>query len=200
MNRVFLQLSAVAQRIAVPFCIFAVALAALLGLSWSLVLPRMARVPLNGELLNADRAEAEVDAVQRDILRLRESIDAFIAPPRDPLYVSLRDTVAARPAPFLLDSVVTDALTHMVSDRDAVTIVRRSLNADGQAVIEGNVSGVGPRSMTVLAAFVDALRSSPIVAHIDPSPFTREDDAKRGPFSPFVIHFTLTADDAAHQS
>lgn len=200
MNRVFQQLSAVLQRTAVPFCVFAVALAALLGLSWSLVLPRMARVALNGELLDANRAEAEVDGLRRDILRLRESIDAFIAPPRDPLYVSLRDAVAARPAPFLLDSVLTDALTHMSSDREAVTIVRRSINADGQAIIAGDISGVGPRSMTVLAAFVDALRSTPMVMHLDPSPFTREDDAKRGALSPFVIRFTLTPDDAAHQS
>ena len=58
--------------------------------------------------------------------------------------------------------------------------------------VEGKVQNVGPRSMTVLAQFIDAVQEAEWVSDISPPKFTREHDDENGFYSPFVFTILLS--------
>lgn len=184
----------VLTRCATPFFAFSVALMLLLMLSSALIVPRLTRIAVQGMLLAPPDVERYAAHVRDEIGGLQERVDEFVYPTRDPDYLLLRDMRAAALSPHHLRAAINDALARTPDAQGAVNVLHIVLHDDGSALIEGVVYGVGPRSITVLAGFVDALRDSPLVREVVPSPFQRVDDPVRGPSSPFSIRLFLSAD------
>lgn len=63
--------------------------------------------------------------------------------------------------------------------------------SEGTVHLSGDVRNVGPRSMTLLASFVEAIGEASFVGDLEPPAFTRVDDGKGNVHSPFSFSFTI---------
>jgi hypothetical protein len=73
---------------------------------------------------------------------------------------------------------------------DAISIDSFEYDGEKKSIrLSGVVGNVGPRSMTVLATFVDSLIDMSIVDTLDRPLFTRSEDPHRGFISPFTLTF-----------
>ena len=75
---------------------------------------------------------------------------------------------------------------------DAIVLLGYYFSADSNTVeVRGDVRNVGPRSMTVLAKFVEEVRDIAMVLDVASSRFTRLEDDDVGFHSPFVLRIIL---------
>lgn len=179
---------------ATPFFVFSVSLALMLLATSVTVLPRLTRISVQGTLLSPPELERYAGHVRAEIGTLEQRVDAFVYPSRDPVYLHVRNERFATVTPYHVRVAIDDAVSRVPDARGAVDVRHIALQSDGTALIEGVVQNVGPRSMTVLASFVDALRMAPMVREVAPSAFRREDDPSLGPISPFSLQLSLAID------
>lgn len=180
------------QALAVPFLLFSAALAILLLLSSLFLLPRLTRIAVQGMLLQPEDVAAYAQQVEEDIATLERDRDETMLPIHDPLFLALR----AQLQPSLSVANVRDALRAAAAQvpdaREAVVFSSIAVDIQqAQVELAGDVRGVGPRSGTVLAAFLDALRTNPFVADVGPVPLQRVDDPVIGPHTPFTVTILL---------
>ncbi len=170
-----------------PLAMFALSLLGLLALSQQFVLPRFTQIPLNGSLLTAAELQQKESALTAAIMQAEDERRALMLPTRDPVFQSLQAMKQGMPSPLAVEA----RLRELADASGGAAIERFAYSASGAQVrIVGAVSGVGARSMTVLAAFVDALRADPLVANLVPPVFTRE-EGPDGFRSPFDLVLTL---------
>ncbi len=94
---------------------------------------------------------------------------------------------------MILDSV-SAAARNSVSAPGVITLEQMTVDMTAHTLIlEGDVSGVGPGSMTVLAGFADALTSIESLTVKQTSPFTREQNPDGSFHSPFTITLSFDA-------
>lgn len=182
---------AVLERFAMPYLLFSGFLAFGLLLSWLFLLPRFAAVEVNGER----RTTAQITAHRNDVLaKIRESEEVrqrHVLSVDDASYTFLKTRRAAAPA-FAQVHAEARAQAGSVAQDGAVEIERLVFDAVHRTLqMQGDIHSVGSRSMTVLAAFADAIARSPSIASLAPPVFNREDDPKTGPHSPFDFQATL---------
>lgn len=182
------------ERLAFPLFLFSFILFCFLFLSWVFLLPYISQVRMGGERTGV----RELQSYHRELTeRLRHAEDSrkrLVLPISDPLYEELKSKKLAMASFLQMNEEVRRIAAQIVPDvADAVTVQRFHFSADpGVLEIHGQVSHVGPRSMTVLAQFIDALRTSPFIASLDHPAFIREKDDS-GFFSPFLIRAQLTS-------
>ena len=181
------------ERLAFPLFLFSFILFCFLLLSWAFVLPYISQVRMGGERTSV----RELQSYHRELTdRLRDAEDArerIVLPIFDSLYLELRSKKLAMPSFLRVYEEVRLVALQVVPDvSDAVTVERFHFVADtGVLEIYGRTGHVGPRSMTVLAQFTDALLQSSFIASLNQPAFTRQEDAS-GFFSPFLIRAQLT--------
>lgn len=180
-------------RVAFPLFVFATVLACALLLSWLLFLPRLAGAQLHGKTLYGasltrfyadlrDRVSAQEEARNRLVLPGRDSLSQFLRRLR-------RSDVALAPLLAAVKRAAEDAARERP---DAVFLESFQYDAAGRTLaLAGDVRHVGPRSMTVLAEFVEMLRHIPSVEEVEHPRFLREEDAQGEFHSPFslLLHF-----------
>jgi hypothetical protein len=184
-------LSAPLRGVLPALLLFSGVLLGLLLLSLFLVLPRYTTLQLGGAVLSASTVPEYARRLEAEIEAEEAKRDALTLPLRDPLYVALRErstTLSLADLEHLLDAMLAAS-----SYGDAVHIDALVVEGD-KAEMAGDVHGVGPRSLTVLAQFVDDLASQSFVGSLTPPSFVREDDPMVGIRSPFVIRMTLASD------
>ncbi|MBI4129435.1 hypothetical protein HY464_01960 [Candidatus Peregrinibacteria bacterium] len=182
-------MSHVAARFALPLLTFAVALFLALFLSWWFFLPRLAGVPLHGKMMYGsslvqfyadlrDRTDALEDARNQLVLPGQDSLSQF-------LHQLRRSDVSLVP----LFAILVRSAEKAVPDRpDAVVFENFQYDAINKTLqVTGDVRNVGPRSMTVLAEFIETLRSIPVVGAVEHQRFTREEGPKGEFHSPFTV-------------
>lgn len=170
-----------------PLAMFALSLLGLLALSQQFVLPRFTQIPLNGSLLTAAELQQKEGALTAAIVQAEDERRALMLPSRDPIFQSLQEMKQAMPSPLAVEA----RLRELAAASGGASIERFAYSASGAQVrIVGAVAGVGARSMTVLASFVDGLRADPSVADLTTPAFTRE-EGPDGFRSPFDIVLTL---------
>jgi len=180
------------KRVAVPFVVFAGVLLALLVLSWFLLLPRLTRVAVGGERRTAEDVMSYRNALAADIQRQEEDREAFVLPFLHPQYETMKRDRDVALSIMDVQERLEEAARSVTSQPDAVHLYGLSFDANTNVVsLRGDVRFVGPSSMTVLAQFVETLRSKPFVAEIREPQFQRLDDADIGPHSPFEFSFRL---------
>lgn len=181
------------ERLAFPLFLFSLILFCFLLLSWIFLLPYISQVRIGGERTSVHQLQSYHRELTDRLARAEDSRERTILPILDPLYRELRSKKIAMPSFFQAHEKVRHIAARVVPDTaDAVTIERLHFVADTGALdIYGRTGHVGPRSMTVLAQFTDALLQSHFIASLSHPAFTRHEDAS-GFFSPFLIRAELS--------
>jgi hypothetical protein len=183
---------AILQRIAVPFALFSSVLTVLLLASTLVVLPRFTRVEVNDtsySALELQQRRAELEAHLADLERKR---DQLVLATNIPLYRTVKERKNAAAPPLAVWSLLKDLAKSVVTQNDAVHLSSLRYRPQEQQVeASGDVRFCGPRSMTVLAEFVELLTKNERVTGLSRPQFIREVDSAIGPHSPFTLSFTL---------
>ena len=137
--------------------------------------------------MTAHRSELLSQISQSEEIRKRHVLSVY-----DPQYQFVQaERFSPRALEELWQEVEEDARS-VTGNEGNIVVQNFAYDLAGKTLkIAGDVHGVGSRSMTVLAAFVDALQESPSVASVIPPRFERQDDPKTGPHSPFDLSLTL---------
>lgn len=175
-----------------PVALFSLSLLALLALSQNFLLPRFTRIPVAGSLLTIDELQEKEDALVTAVDQAEADRRELMLPSRDVVFRDLQEMKQATVSPLELQRRLREVAEVAGGEQpQAVTISSFVYSASGSTLyLRGDVSGVGTRSMTVLASFVDLLRAEPLVADLVPPTFVRE-ETPTGFRSPFVITLTL---------
>jgi len=182
----------IVQRIATPLFLFAGALLGLLLLSWLFLLPRFTRLNVTGTVLPPDELVTYARQLEIQVNTLEEQRDQFIVPVQDGRFAAVKAEKARYPSLLAVSQELQQLAVSAADNPDAVWFASIAVDyATGTVKVEGDVSGVGPRSMTVLAQFVEGIKELPFVASLTPPVFTREQGDDGKPYSPFSFHFTL---------
>lgn len=180
-------------RFAFSLFAFAAVLFVALFFSWWFLLPRLAGVPLHGKMVYGaslvqfyadlrDRVDVLEDARNHLVLPGQDPLSQFLRQvrrsdiPLIPLFAALERTAKAA-VPDHADAVLLESFHYDTKD-NTLTVI-------------GDVRYVGPRSMTVLAEFIETLRGVPTVEAIEDQRFTREEDPKGAFHSPFTLVLRL---------
>jgi hypothetical protein len=156
-------------------------------------LPRLTRVPLQGSTLTVEELLTQERDLTQEVERLEQKRRQLLLPSDDRL-VALREVRQERLSALDLQTRL-EALAQSVTPAEArggVTFETIDYRLEeGLALITGQINGVGPGSMTVLASFVDALRADPLIASV-PTPAFQRDVTNRGDFvTPFALELHL---------
>ncbi len=186
-------MSHVVARLAFPLFAFAAALSLALFLSWWFLLPRLAGVPLHGELMYGTSLVQYYADLRARVDALEDVRNQLVLPGQDPLSQFLRQLRHSDVSLVLLSAALARSAEEAVPDRsDVVLLESFQYDAAEQTLtLMGDVRHVGPRSMTVLAEFIETLRSIPAVSAVEHQRFTREEDLKGEFHSPFTILLRL---------
>lgn len=183
----------ISARFAFPLFVFAAALSLALSLSWWFLLPRLAGVPLHGELMyGASLVQFYADLNDR-VDALEEERNHLVLPGQDPLSQFLHQLRRSDIALVPLIMALARSAAQVVPDHpDAVFLESFAYDAEKHTLtLTGDVRRVGPRSMTVLAEFIEALPRIPIVSAVEHQRFTREEDPEGDFHSPFALLLRL---------
>ncbi len=180
------------ERIALPLLLFAVVLFTLLLISWLSILPRFTHFQVSDVNLSPTEMAAYANQLKAQLSTMEETRDRLVLPVIDPSYDVLKKQKRTLMSLPEIRAQLLDAAAHVPDAQDAVTISHLSFDAEqGLVVFSGDVSNVGPRSMTVLAQYVDQLGTLPMVVHLVRPSFTRIQDEGDTFHSPFSMQFTF---------
>ncbi|MBI3331589.1 hypothetical protein HYZ99_01370 [Candidatus Peregrinibacteria bacterium] len=186
-----LPLGEILRRAAVPFALFSGVLAGLLTLSWFLLLPIFTRIEVSGAQRDVAALLQYRAELQAQLVAAEESRAATLIPERDASYEDLKRLKRERPSLLRLRDQFLSVAAGIVEQHDAVHIRALHLREDGTLEMSGDVRFVGPRSMTVLAEFIEEIADIPAVAAVSLPRYVREEDLRVGPHSPFTVTITL---------
>lgn len=180
-------------RFAFSLFAFAAVLFVALFLSWWFLLPRLAGVPLHGKMVyGASLVQFYADLRDR-VDALEDVRNQLVLPGQDPLSQFLRQ-LRRSDIPLIPLSAVLERMAEVVVPDRADAVFLESFHydtKDNALTVTGDVRHVGPRSMTVLAEFIETLRSVPTVDAIEDQRFTREEGPKGEFHSPFTLVLRL---------
>jgi hypothetical protein len=180
------------RRVALPFFLFSAVLFGFLLLSWIFLVPRLTRIEVAGSVRGEQELEDRREELRREILAAERSRENLILAIHQPQYLALK---AAREGRLSLPELrvrLDDIAKKTVDQQDAIHVSALAYDVEAKTVkVEGDVRFVGSRSMTVLAEYVENLRSSPAFASVSTPTFLREDDPITGAHSPFSLTITL---------
>ena len=181
------------KRVALPFLLFSAVLFGFLTLSWYLLLPKLTTIEVAGQQRNAMQLKKYVVDLQANVLKMEDVRRELVTPLRSGLYGAAKEFKSSVNDPLSLRSQIFEIAADLVPDQNDVidiNILRLNLSK-GTLHLEGAVQNAGPRSMTILAQFVEALKELKWVSDVNLPRFTREYDIEKGYFSPFVFQLKL---------
>lgn len=174
-----------------PLLLFSGVLALLLLISEVAWLPRMTRIEVGG----VERSLPELEAYRRDlqarITQAEDERDAFLLPVRDIPFLQATAWKQAQEDLVSLEESLRRAATKLADPAEVVFASIELRPVDKQLVVKGDVRGVGPGSMTMLAQFLEEVKRLPSVESLTPPSFVRVDDPTIGFHSPFTFTVTL---------
>lgn len=179
------------ERAAMPLLLFSMVLFGFLALSWFLLLPRFAGLDVNGSVLAPQEIADYAKTLKAELTTLEQKRDTLILPTLDPTYDALKEEKRAAFSILDLRSNLLDVAARIPDSANAVVLSSMKMNDDGSVTVTGDVRNVGPRSMTVLAAFIDNAEHIASIAHLERPAFTREENADGSFHSPFTVTLTL---------
>ena len=179
----------IAERLAVPFLLFSAVLVSLLTLSWLLVLPYLTQVEIGQSVHSSTELSAYYSKVQADLMQAESEREASMVPLHQTPYRTLVDSVHSEPLVSDLLDIISQEAAQLVPGRsDIVQVASFSYERENRSlVLTGDVRGIGPRSMTVLARFIDGLDRHTRLSVVDRPQLRRADDPHIGFHSPFEI-------------
>lgn len=182
------------HRTALPFAIFAVVLTSVLAVSKAAILPSLLSVEIAGETRNVQDLKTYHTALQERISVKQEQRNQLVLPMEGTDYQSLADWKQGQYSlNFLLSSISQLAKGIPAKEGKAAVFINsiEYFPIDKVVEVSGDVRNVGPRSMTVLAQFVESLQSESFVKNIRHPTFTRIEKPNLGFVSPFNLAISL---------
>ncbi|MCA9370480.1 MAG: hypothetical protein KC680_00785 [Candidatus Peregrinibacteria bacterium] len=186
-------LSDIVRRTAIPFCLFAVVLTGLLTLSWLLLIPQITDVTVGGQSRDVSHLQEYNNQIQGEITLLEHKRGAYLLPIHHEVYERLKVIKNERSQFEDLRKELKRIRNELVPGNSTVVSIASITFDAGKhtADIRGDIRNVGPRSMTVLARFVEAVQAINFVIDVEPSQYTRKEDPTLGFYSPFTLHIRL---------
>ncbi len=179
------------RQIAFPLVLFAAVLVAFLALSSVVLLPRLARVEVGGQVRDAHAMASRLSSLKAELITAEGKRQDLILAIRDPQYLGLKAVRAGHQSLADVRSRLEQIAHSTIDQRDAIHFSGFAYSLEeGTVTVRGDVRFVGSRSMTVLAEFTENVRASGAFASVSTPTFIREDDAS-GPHSPFSLTLTL---------
>ena len=180
------------ERIALPLLLFTAVLFTLLFLSWFNILPRFTHFQVSNITLSPTEMAAYAKQMKAQLSTMEETRDRLVLPVIDPSYDVLKKQKRAQMSVLEMRAQLLDVAAHVQDAKDAVNISHLSFDPELSVVVfSGDVSHVGPGSMTVLAQYVEQLETLPLIDHLERPSFTRVQDEDGSFHSPFSMKFTL---------
>lgn len=181
------------KRTALPFFLFALFLVLLLSLSWYLLIPQLTRTEISGEQRSLSQLREYHSDLQAQISSLEGKRGTFLRPVNHRVYSRIQSLKTRRSVFQSLRSDVNHAMMTLVPGKKNVVLLSHfSFDArTRKAEIRGRIANVGPRSMTVLAQFIEAIDRIPEVLDIERSRYTRVQHDDGSFSSPFTIVLTV---------
>ena len=176
-----------------PVLLFCAVFATALGVSRIAILPALTAVEVGGVVRDASGLKSHAEELQATLALLQEDREEEVLPQGGTVYRSLVDTKIGSPSVTeLLQIFRTIAQSVVPQANKAISITGVHHDALKKSLtLSGDVSGAGPGSMTVLAQFTEILRDDPHVRSLVAPTFSRLEDPRIGPHSPFTIVLTL---------
>lgn len=181
------------NRTAVPFFLFAAVLLGLLTASRYFILPRFALVEVSGERYDADGIASYKTTLEAQIAEKEDERKEHVLSVYDSRYYFLKNE-RARQLPLDRVRSMISSQAKLVADEASAEILLDAMTYDlvaKKVTIRGDVRGASTRSMTVLASFVESLRTSGLVKDIEMPRFIRAEDPGIGLHSPFSFAIFL---------
>lgn len=181
------------HRMSIPVLLFCAVFATALGVSQIVILPALTEVEVGGAVRDAAGLKAHAVDLQAKIAGFQEDRDAELMPLHGTPYRTLADMKLTRTPPIDVLDAFRELARAIVPGNPGAVFIRSAASdsAENTFTLTGDVSGVGPRSMTVLAQFTEMLRDHPCVAALTAPSFARLEDPMIGPHSPFTIVLIL---------
>lgn len=185
--------TAILSRISVPAFLFSLALTAILGVSRVTLLPMLTAVNVGGVSRDTEELQIYSQKLTTEIEGLSSERDQSLMPLQGTPYAKLVALKALDPTlPEVLSLFSSTASTVLPDQSEAIVLLKISFTPDDRSIVlKGDVRGVGPQSMTVLAQLVETLRNHPRVAEVVSPAFSRSEDPEIGMHSPFTLTLTL---------
>ncbi|HCI03293.1 MAG: hypothetical protein CL969_00160 [Euryarchaeota archaeon] len=194
----------VLHHVSVPFLIFTAVLLGFLSLSATLILPQLTQVDIAGKEHDAVELKELVKKLDTRVQELERARGEFVTPLREGLFGDAMDQ-KYNSRDLLLFKSQLEEITQQIEtaslrqgygrreNKDTISISSMTFDQEELSLkVEGKVQNVGPRSMTVLAQFINAAQESKWVSDISPPKFTREHDDENGFYSPFIFTLLLS--------
>lgn len=183
----------IVRRTALSFFLFSVVLTTLLALSWFLLVPELTRVSIGGTVRDVAQLKEYKNEIETDIKTLESKRGAFLLPVHHDLYGRIKTIKEERGQFQNIRRELNRVVSELVPNQNNV-VVFSSLEYDAStrtARVQGDIRNSGPRSMTVLARFVEEVQNINFVVKVKSSRFTRKEDPNIGFYSPFTLHILL---------
>mgnify|MGYP006865048619 CR=1 FL=1 len=183
----------IARRTAFSFFLFSFVLAALLTISWYVLVPELTRIEIGGTVRGLHELKTYKADLEGQIMTLEDKRGSFLLPVDHDLYERLKLLKDERLKFQELRKEIRQIIVDLVPGRtDVVSLSGFYFDAKLNTVeMRGEIANVGPRSMTVLAQFVEEIDSIPMVIHIETSRYTRQEGDNGDFYSPFTLHITV---------
>lgn len=168
-------------------------LAALLTLSWYVLVPELTHVEVGGTVRSLQELQAYKTDLEGQIVTMEEQRGSFLLPVHHDLYERLKALKDERLQFQQLRKEIRRVMTELIPGRtDIVHISGFTFDAARHiGEIHGEVSNVGPRSMTLLAQFVEDVNQIPMVLTVETSRYTRQEGVDGAFYSPFTLRITI---------
>ncbi len=188
----------IVDSLGVPLFLFSVSLMVLLLISWAFVLPHFTRFTVDGKELSASALIDERKVLEKEVHAAEEKRDQLLLPVHDETYNALKQMRAGRIAPLDIRRTILLVASQSAGREDVIVVHLLKVDeAAGTVKLEGDVRNSGPRSMTVLAEFVESLRAVPFVASLKAPAYMREEKSPGEFHSPFTIELIINSSDSA---
>ncbi len=183
----------IARRTAFSFFLFSAVLAALLTLSWFLLVPELTRIEIGGTVRGLQELQTYKEDIEGQIVTLEGERGSFLLPVDHDLYERLKDLKDDRLKFQELRREIRKVIFDLVPGRtDVVSLSGFYFDATtNTGELHGQIANVGSRSMTVLAQFAEEIDRIPMVIHIETSRYTRQEGANGEFYSPFTLRITV---------
>ena len=182
------------RRLSFSFALFSGVLTGALLLSSHTLLPRLTQVEVEGKIEDLRALRAYAVQLEAEVMQKEQERQKHILPVQDSLYRELMQHKHASPDTAEIFTLFQDIAGEFVAKDNSPAVLLQHMNFylnENAVDLKGIVRGVGPRSMTVLAQFAEALKEVDVVQSLHPLQFSREDDADLGTYSPLNIRLTL---------
>ena len=170
------------------FLIFSTIFFGILLSSSLLLLPRVTSLDLWGNILPGQDLHTQWRSLHKEVASLEHTRDTRLLSSQDALYISLRERKQAQGSLQAIVQRVEEMRAQITQGHnDVISIDRMVFDRvqEGTLRLEGKVQHVGPRSMTLLVTFVEALQQISSLSVIEQPRFTRIQDPTGEFFSPF---------------